>query len=186
MWNSPCFHRGVRGGCEALVSGWYQQPSHPTPTKGDRAVVYLGEPIHSATCSSRGTPRQRDQPGARAVEAGAPRVLPQDGHQVARLAGAEPRRGEALRHGPRSTAVVPKPPRAFYASWRPSRGQSQPALLKLGPNRPMVADHGSSPPIPATPARDQLVHDRRDRAGHQEAQAAHRRGQRAGPSTCPL
>jgi len=27
-------------------------------------------------------PRQRDQPGARAVEAGAPRGLPQDGHQV--------------------------------------------------------------------------------------------------------
>jgi len=27
-----------------LVSGWYQQPPHD---EGDRAVVYLGEPIRS-------------------------------------------------------------------------------------------------------------------------------------------
>ena len=30
-----------------MVSGWYQQPSHPDDDEGADAVVYLGEPIHS-------------------------------------------------------------------------------------------------------------------------------------------
>jgi len=53
--------------------------------KGDRAVVYFGQadPLGPRAHPPR-LPRQRDQPGARGVEAGAPRVLPADGH----LAGA--------------------------------------------------------------------------------------------------
>src|SRR2546428_347263 len=37
----------MRGGCGALVSGWYQQPPTTMTTKANRAVVRLGEPIRS-------------------------------------------------------------------------------------------------------------------------------------------
>jgi len=58
--------------------------------EGDHAVVYFAEPISSGyVLIQREQLAKRDQRGARAVEAGAPRVLPQLRHRVGALRTAD-------------------------------------------------------------------------------------------------
>jgi len=54
----------------------YSPAAHCHPVQGRQAN------LPSGSCSPRCPLHQREQPGARAVDAGAPRVLPEDGHQV--------------------------------------------------------------------------------------------------------
>jgi len=53
-----------------------------TTTRATTPSSTSGSPSTRAPCSSSGTTSPTQQPGARALEAGAPRVLLPDGHQV--------------------------------------------------------------------------------------------------------